>query len=190
MEIVSIIIIAIALAMDAFSVSICAGMYVAKPTFNYYFRLSFFFGFFQAIMPILGYFCGKYIEDYIKLFDHWVAFGLLLIIGLKMIHESFESCEIPKRDPSKGLTLLIFSIATSIDALAVGLSFGVLHKPIIIPSIIIGVVCALFSIFGIFLGNKMKLFSKKRASMIGGLMLIAIGIKIIFEHRDHIPFFQ
>ncbi len=190
MDYFSIFTIAVALAMDAFSVSICAGMFIIKPTFGYYFRLAFFFGFFQFMMPVIGYFGGRYIEDYIKQFDHWIALALLVIIGAKMIHESFEGCEIPKRDPSRGSTLLIFAVATSIDALAVGLSFGVLHKPIMLPSIIIGLVCAVFSILGIFLGNRVRMFANKKASTLGGLMLIAIGIKIIYEHRGHIPLFM
>src|SRR3990172_2619511 len=105
MDMISIFIIAVALAMDAFSVCISCGMIIPDPGFRHYFRLAFHFGLFQFMMPIIGYFGGKYLEGYIKEYDHWIAFGLLIIIGLKMIYEAFwgkaESCD-PERDPSRG----------------------------------------------------------------------------------------
>jgi putative Mn2+ efflux pump MntP len=185
MDLVSILVIAAALAMDAFSVCISCGMVIANPGFRHYFRLAFHFGLFQFIMPIIGYFGGKYLESYIKGYDHWIAFGLLMFIGLKMIHEAFsnkgESCDSAK-DPSRGWSLLVLAVATSIDALAVGLSIGILNRPILLPSIIIGVVCALFSITGIAIGNRVGALVGKRGEAIGGLMLIAMGIKILVEH--------
>jgi len=185
MDLASILVIAAALAMDAFSVCISCGMIIARPGFRHYFRLAFHFGLFQFIMPIIGYFGGKYLEDYIKGYDHWIAFGLLFLIGLKMIHEALskepESCD-PARDPSRGWSLLVLAVATSIDALAIGLSFGVLNQSILMPSIIIGAVCSLFSIVGIAIGNKAGALIGKRGEIIGGLMLIAIGIKILVEH--------
>ena len=183
MDIISIIIVAIALAMDAFSVSIAAGICIEKPDFGHYFRMAFHFGLFQFMMPIVGYLAGKLMENEIKDYDHWIAFALLLIIGLKMIKESFQSedeCE--PSDPSRGFNLILLSVATSIDALAVGLSLGVLNRPIIFPSIVIGVVCSFFSIMGIALGRKISSFIGKRAETIGGILLIAIGIKILIEH--------
>jgi putative Mn2+ efflux pump MntP len=185
MDLVSILAIAVALAMDAFSVCISCGMVIARPGFRHYFRLAFHFGLFQFMMPIIGYFGGKYLEGHIKEYDHWIAFGLLIIIGLKMIYEAFskepESCD-PARDPSRGWSLLVLAVATSIDALAVGLSIGVLNQPILIPSILIGAVCSLFSIIGIAIGNRAGALIGKRGEAIGGLMLIAIGIKILVEH--------
>ena len=183
MDLLSVIIIAIALAMDAFSVSISAGMIIKNPDFRQYFRLSFHFGLFQFIMPVTGFFAGAYIEDYIKDYDHWIAFGLLLFIGAKMIKEAFSQSkdDTIQKDPSKGISLIILSVATSIDALAVGLSIGVLDRPIILPSIIIGVVCSLFSITGITIGKKLSSVNRK-AEIIGGILLVIIGIKILIEH--------
>ncbi len=183
MDIISIIIIAVSLAMDAFSVSITAGIVIDKCTYRHYFRLAFHFGLFQFMMPLIGYFAGIHVENYIKAYDHWIALALLIFIGGKMIKEAFskkedDSC---KKDPSRGLNLVILAIATSIDALAVGISIGVLNKPIILPSIIIGVVCSIFSIIGISIGRKIPNISKK-AEVIGGVMLIIIGLKILIEH--------
>lgn len=190
MNLVSILMISIALALDAFSVCVSAGIVIKNLNFGHYFRLSFSFGFFQFIMPILGYFCGKHIEKLIKSFDHWIALALLFFVGCKMIKEAFEEDSekaFKSKDPSKGFSLLILSIATSIDALAVGLSMGILNKPILYPSIIIGLTCSLFSIAGIMIGSKVRHFAgNKIANIIGGLMLILIGIKILLEHMDHV----
>jgi putative Mn2+ efflux pump MntP len=186
MDILSIIAIAIGLAMDAFSVSIFAGIMIDKPDRGHYFRLSFHFGLFQFMMPIIGYWGGSTIENVISDFDHWIAMALLSFIGLKMIKESFSREEkINARDPSRGLTLIILSIATSIDALAVGLSIGVLGKPIILPSVIIGVVCSFFSIIGIRLGKRVGSILGRRAERIGGIILLIIGIKIVIEHLSN-----
>lgn len=183
MELISIIGIAVGLAMDAFSVCIASGMVIEKVTFRHYFRLSFHFGLFQFFMPIIGYFAGIYIEKWVSSYDHWIAMALLSIVGLKMIKESFsaEENEIIK-DPSRGWSLVILAVATSIDALAVGLSIGLLGKPILFPSAIIGITCAFFSIFGIAIGKRAGAFLGKKVEFIGGLILVAIGIKIVFEH--------
>lgn len=187
MDIVSISVIAVALAMDAFSVCISCGMVIASPGPGHYLRLALSFGFFQFMMPILGYFGGLYLESYIKTYDHWIAFGLLLFIGLKMLYEAFfradESCDTAK-DPSRGWSLLVLAVATSIDALAVGISIGVLNRPILLPSVIIGLVCAFFSVIGISIGRRIGPLIGKRAEAIGGLMLVAIGIKILVEHMS------
>ncbi len=183
MDILSVIVIAIALAMDAFSVSISAGMAIGRPTFRHYFRLSFHFGLFQFMMPVIGYFAGMHVEKYIEHYDHWVAFGLLVFIGVRMIAGAFSGEEeIGDRDPSKGMSLVVLSVATSIDALAVGLSIGVLNRPILMPSVIIGVVCALFSAAGVFIGKKAKSIAGRRAEAVGGIMLVLIGLKILVEH--------
>lgn len=184
MDFVSIFVIAAALAMDAFSVSISAGMIIKRPGPRHYFRLAFHFGLFQFLMPIIGYFGGNYLEHYIKHYDHWIAFGLLSLLGIKMIKDAFsEDNEEPgTRDPSRGLSLIVLSIATSIDALAVGLSFGLLDQPVLFPSIIIGVTCSVFSIAGITIGTKAAALVGKKAEAVGGIMLIIIGIKILIEH--------
>ena len=182
MDIVTITGIATGLAMDAFSVSIAAGLFIYKPYGRYYFRIAFHFGFFQFLMPIIGYFAGYFIEPYIRIIDHWIAFLLLACIGGKMIYESFHGRRGFQNDPSRGLTLIVLSIATSIDALAVGLSLGVLNKPIIYPSIIIGIVCAVFSIVGVAIGRRVGNKPGKFFEILGGIILIAIGIKILIQH--------
>ncbi|TFH42926.1 MAG: manganese efflux pump [Chrysiogenales bacterium] len=185
MDLLSIIIIAIALAMDAFSVSISCGMVIPNPGLRHYFRLAFHFGLFQFIMPVIGYFGGRLPGDRIGHFDHWVAFTLLALIGIKMIKDSLSSneasCE-PARDPSRGWPLLFLAVATSIDALAAGFSIGVMGQPIVLPSVIIGAVCAIFSVIGVAMGSKAAPFLGRRAETAGGVMLIAIGIKIVIEH--------
>lgn len=187
MDLASVIVIAVALAMDAFSVSITCGMVIPKPGFGHYFRLAFHFGLFQFMMPIIGFFGGMYLEGYIKAYDHWIAFALLMFIGLKMAKEAFtkKSPDCPageRKDPSRGWTLVVLAVATSIDALAVGLSIGVLNNPILLPSVIIGLVCAAFSVAGVALGNRVGALVGRRAEAVGGLMLVAIGIKILVEH--------
>lgn len=184
MDFLTIFIIAAALAMDAFSVSISCGMIIAKPSFGHYFRLAFHFGLFQFMMPIIGYSAGMYLEKYIHAVDHWIAFGLLLLIGLKMIHEAFEKKEADTecKDPSRGMRLILLAVATSIDALAVGFSIGVLGGSIVLPSVIIGVVCAVFSIAGVALGNHASKYISRGGELIGGIVLILIGVKILFEH--------
>ena len=184
MDFLTILLIAAALAMDAFSVSITCGMIIPRPGFGHYFRLSFHFGLFQFMMPIIGYSAGMYLEKYIRAVDHWIAFSLLLLIGLKMIHDAFQKKEEDTecKDPSRGLRLLILAVATSIDALAVGFSIGVLGGSIVLPSIIIGVVCAVFSIIGVALGNHASRYISRGGELIGGIVLILIGVKILIEH--------
>jgi manganese efflux pump family protein len=187
MDLVSIFFVAVALAMDAFSVCVSCGIAIPRPGPGHYFRLAFSFGLFQFLMPVIGFFGGMYLERYIQSYDHWIAFGLLAFIGLKMIRESFsgEGVECPvdqRRDPTRGWSLLVLSVATSIDALAVGLSIGVLNRPIFLPSIIIGIVCAIISAIGVALGSRVGSIFGKRAEAVGGLVLIAIGIKILVEH--------
>lgn len=183
MDYTAIFIIAVALAMDAFSVSLSAGMVIPRPGPRHYFRLAFHFGLFQGMMPVIGYSGGRYFASLIQDYDHWIAFGLLVFIGGRMIYEAFTSDDEKKlKDPSRGRSLVVLSVATSIDALAVGITIGVLGDPIIMPSIIIAVVCSLFSIGGIYMGHKIGRFFGEKAGILGGLMLIGIGVKILVEH--------
>lgn len=182
-----IIFISIGLAMDAFSVSIAAGMAVVKPDPGHYFRVSFHFGLFQFMMPLVGYFAGVHIERFIRDYDHWLAFALLVFIGIRMIYEAFRGdgdagSGFSDRDPTRGWSLVVLSVATSIDALAVGLSIGVLGGSILFPSMIIGLVCAVFSLGGVYLGKKAGIVLGKRAEAFGGVALILIGIKILMDH--------
>ena len=176
--------IAISLAMDAFSVCVAAGFRTKDVTFRHYFRLAFHFGLFQFFMPLLGYFAGVLIENILEQYGPWIAMSLLSFIGIKMIWESLHSDELDKneKDPSRGSSLVMLSVATSIDAAAVGLSFNALGLPILIPSVIIGIVCALFSAIGVYLGNKIGSFLGVWAERFGGAILISIGVKILLEH--------
>ena len=184
MEFITIIGIAVSLAMDAFSVCVAGGVKIEKPSFRHYFRFSWHFGLFQFLMPIIGYYAGVLIADIICRFDHWIALILLSVIGIKMLWESFGNDDEKKdvKDPSRGLTLIMLSIATSIDAAAVGLSFAALNIPILFPSIIIGVVCIVFSAFGLFLGTRIGLKIGKWAERFGGVVLVLLGVKICLEH--------
>jgi putative Mn2+ efflux pump MntP len=134
-------------------------------------------------MPILGWFLGSRISVYIESVDHWIAFGLLSFVGIRMIHESLKKNPNGEEfDPSKGSNLILLSIATSIDAFAIGLSLAVLNVSILYPSIIIGIVTGILSVIGIQLGNKLGIKFGKRMEVIGGVILILIGIKILIEH--------
>lgn len=186
MSFIEIILIAISLSLDCFAVSISSGGTMKFFSFKNLFKMSFFFGFFQSIMPIIGYFAGKGFIEYIQSFDHWIAFSLLSAIGIKMIYESFKledlNCDKNKKCPFGIYTLVILSFATSIDALAIGFSFSILKISIINPIIIIGVVSFIMSIIGINLGyNGKKLFGNKMEFM-AGIILIAIGIRILLTH--------
>ncbi|MBN1533893.1 MAG: manganese efflux pump [Spirochaetes bacterium] len=184
MELLTIIGIALSLAMDAFSVCVVAGAQIGRPTLRHYFRLSFHFGLFQFFMPVLGYYGGVFIESAIHSYDHWIALSILSFIGLKMLWESFKDKEsdAPANDPSRGATLLMLSIATSIDAAAIGFSFAALRIPILKPAWIIGVVCAACSAAGLLLGSTIGPRIGAWAERLGGAVLISIGIKILIEH--------
>ena len=183
MSFISILVIAVGLGMDAFSVAIGIGAVSRKVSFAPVLRLSASFGLFQFLMPIAGWLGGMTVADYIAGFDHWIAFALLLYVGGKMIHESFR-CEeqVHPNDPTKGLTLLMLSVATSIDALAVGLSLAFLKTPILYPSMIIGVVAFIMTASGMLFGEKLGKICGKRVEVIGGIILIGIGVKILCDH--------
>ncbi|MFH2036876.1 MAG: manganese efflux pump MntP family protein [Candidatus Zixiibacteriota bacterium] len=186
MEWLTIVWIAIGLGMDAFAVSlaVCACGHILKPRAT--FRLPFHFGLFQFMMPIIGWYLGSTIDQYIKDYDHWIAFTLLAIIGGKMIMESFDKNpeHFKEDDPTKGWSLVILSVATSIDALAVGLSMSFLGIEVWTPSIIIGIVAGAMTLVGMSFGKKLGMMFGKRMELIGGLVLIGIGIKIVIEHLN------
>jgi len=183
MDIIIIIFIAFGLAMDAFAVSITSGLAIKHLRINNALKIAIFFGSFQAIMPLIGWSAGLGFRDFISGVDHWVTFGLLSIIGCKMIYESSKMGSNEKKiDPLNVYVLFILSIATSIDALAVGLSLSFLNVPIALPAIIIGVVAFLLSLVGVFIGNRIGHFFERKIEIIGGVILIGIGIKILIEH--------
>ena len=183
MNIGEIILIAIGLAMDATAVSLVAAASGYAGNRRAVFRLSFHFGFFQFLMPILGWLAGKSVVDYVASVDHWIAFGLLLFVGIRMIRSGISPMEENlRRDPSRGTTLIMLSIATSIDALAVGLSLAMLEISIWYPSVIIGVVTVMLSLAGIRLGLRVGMVFGHRMEILGGAILIAIGLRILLSH--------
>ena len=178
-----IVLIAVGLAMDAFAVSVTSGLTIQHLRIRHAVRIAFFFGAFQAVMPVLGWMAGLGIRNAIVEIDHWIAFGLLSLIGCKMIYESLRLNPIEKRvDPLKISILLILSLATSIDALVVGVTFAILDVSIIKPIIIIGTITFVLSFAGVIVGDRLGHFFEKKMETIGGLVLIGIGLKILIEH--------
>lgn len=177
--------VALALAMDAFAVSVGLSVSQKELSKNQVLRLASGFGLFQFLMPLFGWLAGQVILDAIKMIDHWVAFGLLAFIGTKMIHESFrDKSPLSNRegDPTKGFVLLLLSVATSIDALAVGFSFAALDQPILAPSLIIGFVASVLTVIGTKVGPLFGRLLGRRSELVGGCVLILIGIKILMDY--------
>jgi manganese efflux pump family protein len=183
MSILTIILIAIGLTFDTFAVSVSTGITVNEIKFWQAVRVSIILAIFQASMPLLGWFGALQIKDYIISFDHWIAAGLLWIIGAKMIWEAlFPKEDEVQKNPLKTMVVVTMAIATSIDALAVGVSFGFLEVNMYISTLIIGFTTFLVAMIGMLLGKKAGYLLGKRAEIIGGLILIIIGIKILYEH--------
>ncbi len=183
MDIITIVLIALGLAMDAFAVSIASGVIIKKNKLEKALLFGLMFGGFQMVMPIIGWAAGAAFRVLIMNFDHWIAFGLLVAIGIKMIYEALriENIEGAQKQIT-GLMLLGLSIATSIDALAVGLSFAFLKVQVIFPALVIGIVTFFMSFAGIFLGSKYGQIFEKKIEIIGGLILVFIGFKILIAH--------
>lgn len=183
MDLITAFFIALGLAMDAFAVSVASGLAMKNVRARHALRISLSFGLFQAFMPVAGWLAGLALRDYITRIDHWLAFGILGFIGSKMIYESAVIEKTEKRtDVLDTRVLLGLSIATSIDALAVGVTFAFLNIIIVTPVIIIGVVTFLMSYGGVCIGKTFGGFSGKKIEVLGGLILIAIGLKILLEH--------
>ena len=183
MNIITIFLIALGLAMDSFAVSTVKGLIVKQSRLLNAFKLAIFLAIFQSFMTLIGWTTGSNIRQYISDIDHWIAFGLLSLIGCKMIYESTkEKLNIKEKNILNIKILLTLSIATSIDAVAVGITFGFFKLPIINPLIIIGIVTFLLSNLGFFLGNRFGYILKNWSETIGGLILIIIGVKILLEH--------
>ena len=183
MHFLDIFLIAISMSMDAFAVCLGAGTQERTPGPRPVFRLAFHFGFFQFLMPVIGWLAGTTIVGYISTYDHWVAFGLLAFVGIRMIRSGFDNASGgQKNDPSRGWTLVLLALATSIDALAVGFSLGLIGVTIWYPAVIIGVVTGLISWLGIILGNRLGQKFGKQMEIIGGIILILIGLRILLSH--------
>jgi len=182
MDIFTIILIAIGLAMDAFAVSIANGISIKSQKRKNAFIIAAFFGGFQMFMPVIGWLAGLGLEELIMGVDHWVAFGLLAFIGSRMIYDSAKEEDL-KRDSNLRIhALLTLSVATSIDALMVGLSFAFIQTAIATPIIIIGLVTFLLSFIGFYFGNIIGQVLGNKIKVIGGVILIGIGLKILLEH--------
>lgn len=183
MGIIELLVIAVGLSMDAFAVSICKGLSVCKVRPKNAMSVALWFGGFQALMPVLGYFLGVSFADFVSNVDHWIAFILLGIIGGKMLKESFERDECCEVNPDFSFkTMLAMAIATSIDALAVGVSFAFLKVNIWYAVLLIGITTGAFSAVGIYLGNVFGSRYKSKAEFAGGFILVAMGVKILLEH--------
>lgn len=183
MSFIEIIILATALSMDAFAVSICKGLSVCKVKLSHMFICGIYFGIFQALMPTIGYFLGEGIGKYIASVSDFVAFALLLIIGISMIKESFEKDS--DESPDFGFrTMIVLAIATSIDALAAGFTFSIENASIIIVAPTIGIITFAFSFIGVKLGNVFGCRYKSISERVGGIVLILMGTKILLEHFD------
>lgn len=177
------ILISIGLAMDASAVSMVASASGYAQNSRAVFRLAFHFGLFQGLMPVLGWLAGSAVVDYISAWDHWVAFILLGLVGSRMIYSGlYPDEERMLVDPSKGFMLITLSIATSIDAFAVGLSFSVLEMSIIIPGITIAIVTLIMSILAMKLGSRVSKLAGHKVEILGGLILIGIGLRILLAH--------
>ena len=182
MSILTIVLTSFGLAMDAFAVSVGGGISIKKVSWKDAFLISLFFGGFQFLMPVLGWLAGLSFRDLIEQFDYWVAFILLAFIGVKMIYESFDDEEEEGTNFRSLSVLLTLAIATSIDALAVGLGFSMIEIPIISSALIIGVITFILCFFGVYLGDKFGDVFEKKAELVGGIVLVLIGFKILIEH--------
>lgn len=187
MVFIELALIGVGLAMDAFAVSVCKGLGMRKVNKKQTFIIGLFFGGFQALMPLIGWALGKQFESYITSIDHWIAFLLLGYIGVKMMIEARkpedEAVEVKEMDaPLDIKEMFLLAIATSIDALAVGITFAFLDYPIIEAITIIGVVTFVISVIGVYIGNFFGNKYKSRAEFAGGLILVLIGVKILVEH--------
>lgn len=183
MESLSTVLMAIGLSADAFAVSITSGLLIKNIKVNKALKIALFFGGFQALMPLIGWFVGLTCREFLAQFDHWIAFGLLGCIGIKMIYEaSDQEAEKCKFNPMDFYTLLTLAIATSLDAFAAGLGLSVLKSSLALSITIIGIITFIFCFIGVFIGHKFGNFFEQKIEIIGGLILIFIGGKILFEH--------
>jgi len=183
LDTLDLVLIAFALSVDAFAVSLAAAATGSMRGARRAFRLSFHFGLFQFLMPVLGWAAGTAVRDAIADFDHWVAFVLLTVVGVRMFRSSRRPGEAPgAEDPSRGFPLLALSTAVSIDALAVGLGLGMMRIDIWMPSVVIGIVAAAMSLVGIILGNRLHSRYGRIAEFVGGVILILIAVRIVVTH--------
>lgn len=183
MQLLTITIIAVGLAMDAFAVSIVSGSAYKQLKIKHAFRIAVFFGGFQALMPLVGSLAGMSVKEYVANYDHWIAFILLSAVGAKMIYESFKITSAEENfNPENILVLLVLSVATSIDALAIGITLSFLQVSVTVAVVIIGMVTFVLSYLGVLIGTKFGHFFENKIEAVGGLVLVALGIKILIQH--------
>ena len=189
MGLLELFLLSVSLAMDCFSVSLASGVILKQPDYRTFFKMAFFFGLFQALMPCLGWAFGYNLQSLIESFDHWLAFGLLALLGVKMIIEGFKPEEHKSFNPRLMKVILALSVATSIDALAVGMTFAFIDMPLIelaLAAGIIGVGSFLLSLAGSYLGIKIGNKLPVPPEAVGGAVLIGIGTKILLEHLGYL----
>lgn len=177
-----ILLIAIGLAMDAFAVSVCKGLSMKKMSWKKAIIVGLYFGTFQALMPVIGYLLGTSFESLVTKIDHWVAFVLLVFIGLNMLKEAFSNDSENCNENVDFKTMIVLAIATSIDALAVGITFAFLNVNLPLATLIIGIATFAVCIIGVKIGNKFGDKYERKAEVVGGLILILMGTKILLEH--------
>jgi putative Mn2+ efflux pump MntP len=182
MTLSTIFLVALSMAMDAFAVSLCSGLKIGvgiRPAL----RLAFHFGLFQALLPVMGWFLGSAVASLISAYDHWVAFALLAVVGVRMVRSGLSKEEEKfTPDPSRGWTMVMLSVAVSIDALAIGLSLGLLGVTILVPALVIGAVTAALSLLGLRIGLHFGQRLGKTVEVLGGVLLIGIGLQIVIRH--------
>ncbi len=184
MNFVEILLIGIGLAMDAFAVSIGKGLSMKKMNWKKAIIVGLYFGIFQGLMPIIGFFLGYSFESLVRQIDHWIAFFLLVAIGMNMVREALKKDEEGRNDSVAFKVMIILAIATSIDALTIGITFAFLQVNILTSALIIGVITFLISILGVKIGNKFGSKYESKSEAIGGLILILMGLKILLEHLN------
>lgn len=185
MGIVGIWLLALSLAMDCFSVSLASGIILKRIDNATFFKMGFFFGLFQALMPVIGWFGASALSEHVRDYDHWIAFVLLVFLGVRMIRESFKNVEEVTFDPTKFSVIITGAIATSIDALAIGISFAFIDMPVasmVQAVVIIGIVSFAMSLIGSYSGAIVGKRLRFRMEWLGGIVLIALGAKILCEH--------
>lgn len=177
-----ILLIAIGLGMDAFAVSVCKGLSMTKMSWKKAIIVGLYFGIFQGLMPVIGYLLGTTFESFVTQIDHWIAFVLLTFIGLNMLKEAISEDSENCNDNVNFKTMIVLAIATSIDALAIGITFAFLQTNIVIAALSIGIITFVISVLGVKIGNRFGDKYEKKAEAAGGLILILMGIKILLEH--------
>lgn len=184
MGIIEVFLVGLGLAMDTTAVSICKGLAMKKIDWKKAIIIALYFGIFQAIMPLMGYLLGETFQEIFSSVDHWVAFILLAIIGANMIKESFENESEKINDRVDFKTMIVLALATSIDALAIGITFSILKIDLVLAILILGLVAFILSLVGVKIGNKFGSKFQNKAEITGGIILILIGMKILLEHLN------